>query len=129
MVKYVIYTKYSLWLVRLENASLENITQQPENSDIAEKYKTALEASFGEIPLPKYVSKRKQHSLDKVNLFEERENIETLKKKHQKLTIAVSKLEIQKAKLEFKLTNEPVEEKKIVSNSKKFSNRKKPLFF
>ena len=129
MVKYVIYTKYSLWVMILENASLENITQQPDNSDIAERYKIALEASFGEIPLPKYVSKRKQQSLDKVNLFEERENIEALKKKHQKLTIAVCKLETQKAKLEFKLTKESIEEKKLVNNSKKLSNRKKPLFF
>ncbi len=115
--------------MRLEKASLENLTQQPDNSDIAERYKTALEVSFGEIPLPKYVSKRKQQSLDKVNLFEERENIEALKKKYQKLTIAVSKLETQKAKLEFKLTNESVEEKKLVSNSKKLSKRKKSLFF
>ena len=59
----------------------------------------------------------------------EKKTVEALKKKHQKLTIAVSKLETQKAKLEFKLTKEPVEEKKLVNNSKKLSNWKKPLFF
>ena len=115
--------------MRLENASLKNITQQPDNSDIAERYKTALEASFGEIPLPKYVSQRIQKNLDKVNLFGERENVEALEKKHKKLTIIVSKLETQKAKLESKLIKEPVEEKKLVENSKKLSNWKKPLFF
>ncbi len=108
---------------------MENITQQPNNSDIAERYKTALEASFGEIPLPKYVSQIKQKNLDKANLFEERENIEALKKKHKKLTIAVSKLEAEKAQLESKLTKESVEEKKLVKTSKKLSNRKKTLFF
>ena len=115
--------------MRLEKASLENTTQQPNNSDISERYRTALEASFGEIPLPKYVSQRKQKNLDKVNLLEERENIEALKKKHKKITIIVSKLETQKAKLESKLTKESVEEKKLVENSKKLSNRKKPIFF
>ena len=108
---------------------MENTTQQPNNSDIAERYRTALEASFGEIPLPKYVSQRIQKNLDKVNLFGERENIEALKKKHEKLTIKISKLETQKAELESKLTKNPVEEKKLVKNSKKLSNRKKPFFF
>ena len=115
--------------MRLEKASLENTTQQPNNSDISERYRTALEASFGEIPLPKYVSQRKQKNLDKVNLFEERENIQALKKKHEKLTIKISKLETQKTELESKLTKEPVEEKKLVIKSKKLSNRKKPFFF
>ena len=116
--------------MRLENASLKNITNQQNKLDLAERCRTALEASFGEIPTPKYFSQRKQkNSEDNVTLLKERENIEALEKKHKKIENTVSKLETQKAKLESKLIKEPIEEKKLVENSKRLSNWKKPIFF
>ena len=115
--------------MRLENASLKNTPNQQNKLDLAERCRMALETSFGEIPTPKYIGQRKQKNLDKVNLFEERENIEALEKKHKKIEKTISKLETQKSQLESKLTKEPIEEKKLVIKSKKFSNKKKPHFF
>ncbi|MCW3997690.1 MAG: hypothetical protein NWF10_03880 [Candidatus Bathyarchaeota archaeon] len=38
---------------------MKNVSNQQYNTDLAEKCRKALEVSFGEIPMPKYYSKRK----------------------------------------------------------------------
>ena len=46
--------------MRLGKASLETLDCQIDRSDLAEKCRKALEASFGEIPLPKALIKRQK---------------------------------------------------------------------
>ena len=109
---------------------MKTLFNQQYSADFTEKCRNALEANFGEIPMPKYFSQRKQKNLeDNVTLLEERVNIKALEKKHKEIENTVSKLETQKAQLESKLIKESVGEKKLVENSKKLLNRKKPIFF
>ncbi len=109
---------------------MKTLSNQQYNAVLTEHCRKALEVHFGEIPMPKYFSQRKQKNLeDNVTLLEERVNIKALEKKHKKIENTVSKLEKQKAELESKLAKEPAEEKKLVKKSKKVSNWKKPLFF
>ncbi len=114
----------------LENTLLKTLSNQQYNAVLTKHCRKALEVHFGEIPMPKYFSQRKQKNLeDNFTLLEERVNIKALENKHKKIEKTVSKLETQKAQLESKLIKEPIEEKKLVENSKKLSNRKKPIFF
>ena len=109
---------------------MKTLSNQQYNAVLTEHCRKALEVHFGEIPMPKYFSQRKQKNLeDNVDILEERVSIEALENKHKELENTVSKLETQKAKLESKLTKESVEEKRLVKNSKRLSNWKKPLFF
>lgn len=45
--------------MRLEKASLETLDYQIDRSNLADQCRKALEASFGEIPLPKCLIKKK----------------------------------------------------------------------